>query len=172
MTAYTNVLEMIGKTPMVELRQLDTGPCQLFVKLEMQNPGGSIKDRIGLAMIEAAEADGSLEPGGTIVEATAGNTGLGLGLFQASYFYIVTGVIARANRGVAASLVEMTRSAGYLAAASLWFELFRLLASGGGFLAGFGSTLHWAAAISLAVFLLSLVAGLWQGDGAKIKPSG
>ncbi|MFP6745569.1 MAG: cystathionine beta-synthase [Alphaproteobacteria bacterium] len=87
MTAYTNVLEMIGKTPMVELRQLDTGPCQLFVKLEMQNPGGSIKDRIGLAMIEAAEADGSLEPGGTIVEATAGNTGLGLALVAAQKGY-------------------------------------------------------------------------------------
>ena len=87
MTAYTNVLEMIGKTPMVELRQLDTGPCQLFVKLEMQNPGGSIKDRIGLAMIEAAEADGSLEPGSTIVEATAGNTGLGLALVAAQKGY-------------------------------------------------------------------------------------
>ena len=87
MTVYTNVLEMIGKTPMVELRQLDTGPCQLFVKLEMQNPGGSIKDRIGLAMIEAAEADGSLEPGGTIVEATAGNTGLGLALVAAQKGY-------------------------------------------------------------------------------------
>jgi cystathionine beta-synthase len=55
-------------------------PCQLFLKLESQNPGGSIKDRIGLAMIEAAEADGRLQPGGTIIEATAGNTGLGLAL--------------------------------------------------------------------------------------------
>ena len=100
------------------------------------------------------------------------SVGLGLGLFQASYFYIVTDVIAHANRGVAASLAEMTRSTGYLAAASLLFELFRLLASDGGFLAGFGSTLHWAAAISLAVFLLSFIAGLWQGDGAKINPSG
>ena len=65
---------------MVELRQIDTGPCRLFVKLENQNPGGSIKDRIGLSMIEAAERDGSLRPGGAIVEATAGNTGLGLAL--------------------------------------------------------------------------------------------
>jgi cystathionine beta-synthase len=71
---------LIGKTPLVEVTRLDTGPCQLFLKLESQNPGGSIKDRIGLAMIEAAEADGLLKPGGTIIEATAGNTGLGLAL--------------------------------------------------------------------------------------------
>jgi cystathionine beta-synthase len=63
---------------MVELTQFDTGPCQLFVKLENQNPGGSIKDRIGKSMIEAAEKDGKLKPGGLIIEATAGNTGLGL----------------------------------------------------------------------------------------------
>ena len=63
---------------MVELKRFDTGPCRLFVKLESQNPGGSIKDRIARSMIEAAERDGRLEPGGTIVEATAGNTGLGL----------------------------------------------------------------------------------------------
>ena len=62
---------------MLELTHFDTGPCRLFAKLENQNPGGSIKDRIGLSMIEAAERDGRLKPGGTIVEATAGNTGLG-----------------------------------------------------------------------------------------------
>lgn len=71
-------LELIGRTPMVELTGFDTGPCRLFVKLENANPGGSIKDRIARSMIEAAEKDGSLKPGGTIVEATAGNTGLGL----------------------------------------------------------------------------------------------
>jgi len=75
---FSSTLEMIGSTPMVELRHFDTGLCRLFVKLESQNPGGSIKDRIGLSMIEAAERDGHLRPGGTIVEATAGNTGLGL----------------------------------------------------------------------------------------------
>ncbi len=64
MPAHANVLEMIGNTPMVELRSFDTGPCRLFAKLENQNPGGSIKDRIGLSMIEAAENDGSLAPGG------------------------------------------------------------------------------------------------------------
>ena len=73
-----SALDLIGKTPMLELTALDAGPCRLFLKLENQNPGGSIKDRIALSMIEAAERDGSLKPGGVIVEATAGNTGLGL----------------------------------------------------------------------------------------------
>ena len=57
MTTAETVLDLIGNTPIVELRQIDTGPCRLFVKLENQNPGGSIKDRIGLSMIEAAERD-------------------------------------------------------------------------------------------------------------------
>ena len=74
------LFSLIGNTPLAEITRLDTGPCQLFLKLESQNPGGSIKDRIGMAMIEAAEADGRLQPGGTIIEATAGNTGLGLAL--------------------------------------------------------------------------------------------
>lgn len=87
MTAARNVIELIGDTPIVELRQIDTGACRLFVKLENQNPGGSIKDRIGLSMIEAAERDGRLKPGGTIVEATAGNTGLGLALVASQKGY-------------------------------------------------------------------------------------
>src|SRR4029077_15098807 len=78
---------LIGNTPLVKLESFDTGPCELFVKLESQNPGGSIKDRIGLAMIEAAERDGHLRPGATIVEATAGNTGLGLALVAARKGY-------------------------------------------------------------------------------------
>jgi cystathionine beta-synthase len=81
---FGGVLEMIGRTPMLELRRLETGPCRLFAKLELMNPAGSIKDRIGLAMIEGAERSGKLNPAGdpppTIVEATAGNTGLGLAL--------------------------------------------------------------------------------------------
>jgi cystathionine beta-synthase len=76
--AVASALDLIGKTPMVELSEFDTGPCRLFAKLENANPGGSIKDRIALSMIAAAEADGRLKPGGTLVEATAGNTGLGL----------------------------------------------------------------------------------------------
>lgn len=75
-----SVLKLIGNTPMIHVRNMDAGPCDLYLKLESQNPGGSIKDRIALSMIEAAERDGSLKPGGTIVEATAGNTGLGLTL--------------------------------------------------------------------------------------------
>jgi cystathionine beta-synthase len=75
-----SALELIGNTPMIELTRLGTGTCRLFAKLENQNPGGSIKDRIGLAMIEAAERDGAIAPGATIIEATAGNTGLGLAL--------------------------------------------------------------------------------------------
>ena len=84
---HASVLDEIGNTPMHEITKLDTGKCRLFVKLENQNPGGSIKDRIGKAMIEAAEADGSLKPGGTIIEATAGNTGLGLALTAAQKGY-------------------------------------------------------------------------------------
>ncbi|MDP4226222.1 MAG: pyridoxal-phosphate dependent enzyme, partial [Bacteroidota bacterium] len=76
----SNVLEMIGNTPMVELTKLDTGKCRLFIKLENQNPGGSIKDRVGVSMINAAAQSGALKPGGTIIEATAGNTGIGLAL--------------------------------------------------------------------------------------------
>jgi len=77
---HDSVLELIGNTPVVRARRLDTGCCELYLKLESQNPGGSIKDRIGLRMIEAAEARGDLKPGATIVEGTAGNTGIGLAL--------------------------------------------------------------------------------------------
>ncbi|WP_028079223.1 pyridoxal-phosphate dependent enzyme [Solimonas soli] len=74
------ILQAIGNTPLVELKNLDGGHCRLFAKLENQNPTGSIKDRIGLSMIEAAEREGRIAPGGTLIEATAGNTGLGLAL--------------------------------------------------------------------------------------------
>ncbi len=84
---YDNVLEGIGKTPMIRVSNIDTGPCELFLKLEANNPGGSIKDRIGVAMIEAAEKDGKLKPGGTIIEATAGNTGLALALVASQKGY-------------------------------------------------------------------------------------
>lgn len=77
------LLGLIGRTPLVELTRFDTGPCRLFAKIEGQNPGGSIKDRPALAMIDAFERNGRLRPGGTLVEATAGNTGLGLALVAA-----------------------------------------------------------------------------------------
>jgi len=90
---YGNVLEMIGNTPMLELKRLDTGPCRLFVKMESMNPGNSIKDRIAVTMIEAAERDGRLKPGGHIVEATAGNTGLALALVAGQKGYTLTVVV-------------------------------------------------------------------------------
>ncbi len=81
---FTSVLQMIGRTPILEFTRMDAGKCRLFGKMELANPAGSIKDRIGLSMIEAAEKDGRLNPKAdprpTIVEATAGNTGLGLAL--------------------------------------------------------------------------------------------
>ena len=80
---YPDVLSMIGNTPLLELSGFDTGLCRVFLKLENQNPTGSIKDRMALTMIEAAEKSGQLRPGGTIIEATAGNTGLGLALIAA-----------------------------------------------------------------------------------------
>ena len=88
-----SLLDLIGNTPMVEVTKIDTGPCRLFLKLESQNPGGSIKDRIALSMIEAAEREGFLKPGGTIVEATAGNTGLALTLVGQAKGYKVLLVI-------------------------------------------------------------------------------
>ncbi|MGH8161361.1 MAG: pyridoxal-phosphate dependent enzyme [Gammaproteobacteria bacterium] len=83
MRVAASVLDLIGRTPMVEASRLDTGRCRLFIKLEALNPGGSIKDRIGVSMIEAAEKRGDIKPGDLLVEATAGNTGLGLALVAA-----------------------------------------------------------------------------------------
>ena len=87
MTVYAHVLELIGNTPVVRVQNLDTGPCELYLKLENHNPGGSIKDRIALTMIEAAEQRGDIKPGDTLVEGTAGNTGLGLALVAARKGY-------------------------------------------------------------------------------------
>ncbi|HEY5897036.1 MAG TPA: pyridoxal-phosphate dependent enzyme, partial [Burkholderiales bacterium] len=82
-----SLLDLIGNTPIVEAHNLDTGRAHLFLKLENQNPGGSIKDRIALSMVEAAERDKKLEKNSLIVEATAGNTGLGLALVAAQKGY-------------------------------------------------------------------------------------
>ena len=80
MAIHDSILELVGDTPIIRARNLDVGPCTLYLKLESQNPGGSIKDRIGLSMIEAAEKRGDIKPGDTLVEGTAGNTGIGLAL--------------------------------------------------------------------------------------------
>ena len=87
MKIVNSVLELIGNTPMLKVNHLDTGLCDLYLKLENQNPGGSIKDRIGLSMIQAAEDRGDLKPGATLVEGTAGNTGIGLALVAAQKGY-------------------------------------------------------------------------------------
>jgi len=84
MQVYENILGLIGHTPLVRLNRLASGvKAQVFGKMENLNPGYSVKDRIGIAMIEAAEKDGILKPGGTVVEATSGNTGIGLALAAA-----------------------------------------------------------------------------------------
>jgi len=93
LSVQNNVLELIGNTPMLRVHTFDTGVCTLLLKLECQNPGGSIKDRIGRSMIDAAEREGKIGPGSTLVEATAGNTGLGLALVAASKGYRLTLVI-------------------------------------------------------------------------------
>ncbi|MFZ4396982.1 MAG: pyridoxal-phosphate dependent enzyme [Kiritimatiellia bacterium] len=84
---HQSILEIIGNTPILEIKAFDLGLCRLFLKLESQNPGGSIKDRIGLSMIEVAEKEGKIHPGSTLIEATAGNTGLGLALTAAQKGY-------------------------------------------------------------------------------------
>ncbi len=93
MSQQPSLLNRIGNTPLSEITRLDTGLCQLFVKHEEQNPSGSIKDRVALSMILAAERSGALRPGGTIIEATAGNTGLGLAVVGAARGYKVILVI-------------------------------------------------------------------------------
>src|SRR5213083_2224492 len=81
---HNDILEVIGNTPMVRLNRIGHGlKPTLLAKLEYLNPGGSVKDRIGLAMIEAAEREGRLKPGGLIIEGTSGNTGMGLALAAA-----------------------------------------------------------------------------------------
>ena len=99
MPANTSVLELIGNTPMVRVQRMDTGPCELFLKLESMNPGGSVKDRIGLSMIEGAERAGKIKPGDTLVEGTAGNTGIGLALVaQAKGYRLVLVVPDKMSR--------------------------------------------------------------------------
>src|SRR5947207_7723461 len=81
---HNNILEVIGKTPMVRLNRVARGePARRLAKLEYLNPGGSVKDRIGMMMLEAAEKAGKIKPGGTIIEGTSGNTGMGLALVAA-----------------------------------------------------------------------------------------
>ncbi|RTE86526.1 PLP-dependent cysteine synthase family protein [Aliidiomarina sp. B3213] len=87
MNVYQNALEMIGNTPMMRVSNIDTGPCELYLKLETANPGLSIKDRIAVYMIDEAEKQGKIKPGDTLIEGTAGNTGLGLAIVAAQRGY-------------------------------------------------------------------------------------
>ncbi len=83
MAVYDSVLEAVGRTPLVRLCRFNDGKAELFAKVEGRNPGGSVKDRVGVAMIEAAERAGALAPGGLIIEPTSGNTGIGLAMAAA-----------------------------------------------------------------------------------------
>lgn len=92
MAILNNILEKIGNTPLVRINRLNPGPAEVVAKVEFFNPGSSVKDRIAMGMIEAAEAAGVLAPGGTVIEPTSGNTGIGLALVSAlkGYHLILT----------------------------------------------------------------------------------
>ena len=87
MPRFNSILETIGRTPLVRLQKLAPPDVNLYVKVEAFNPAGSVKDRLALAVIEAAEASGELQPGQTVVEATSGNTGIGLAMVCAQKGY-------------------------------------------------------------------------------------
>ena len=89
MTVYSNVTELIGRTPLVKLNRIAGNNATVAAKLEFYNPANSVKDRIGAAIIEAAEASGELKPGGIIVEGTSGNTGIALAMVGAAKGYTV-----------------------------------------------------------------------------------
>ena len=80
---HEKITDLVGNTPLVRIRNLNKGAAEVVAKVEYFNPGGSVKDRIALAMVEAAEASGALKPGGTLIEPTSGNTGVGLALVAA-----------------------------------------------------------------------------------------
>ena len=92
MAKYSSILETVGNTPVVRINRLAPPGINLFVKIEAFNPLGSVKDRLALGVIEAAEKSGQLRPGQTVIEATSGNTGLGLALVcaQKAYPVVVT----------------------------------------------------------------------------------
>ena len=132
MRYFKSMQELIGHTPLVELThfKLPEG-VRLFAKLELWNPGGSAKDRVGRAMIEAAEQEGTLQPGGTIIEATAGNTGLGVAFAALNRGYRVIFVVPEKfsaekqtlMKALGAELVHTPRAGGMLGAAAKAEEL-------------------------------------------------
>jgi len=88
MKVYSNITEIVGNTPLVRINKITDGAqAEVYAKLEFYNPTSTVKDRIGIAMVDAAEASGALKPGGTIVEATSGNTGIALAMVGAARGY-------------------------------------------------------------------------------------
>ena len=89
MNVYNNITEVVGNTPLVRLNRITPGGAHVYAKLEFYNPTSTVKDRIGIAMVDDAEASGVLKPGGTIIEATSGNTGIALAMVGAARGYNV-----------------------------------------------------------------------------------
>lgn len=136
MAYYNDIRELIGNTPMVKLNNFDVKKnVNIFAKLELWNPGGSVKDRIGVSMIKDAEAKGLLKPGYTIVEGTAGNTGLGVGLAAINKGYRVIFVVPTKfsvekqtlMRAFGAEIVNTPRELGMLGAAAKAQELLKII---------------------------------------------
>ena len=92
-TVVNSILDLVGNTPLLKVHTLNTGTCELFLKMESQNPGQSIKDRIAITMIEKAEREGHLKKGVHLIEATAGNTGIALALVASQKGYEITVVV-------------------------------------------------------------------------------
>ncbi|MFZ5826442.1 MAG: cysteine synthase A [Bacillota bacterium] len=136
MRVVSSIQELIGGTPLLELRRLNKTPTtHLYAKLEFFNPGGSVKDRLGLALIDEAERSGALKPGGTIIEATAGNTGIGLALAAVGRGYRVIFCIPEKfsaekkelMRALGAEIVSTPTADGMLGAAARAEELARTI---------------------------------------------
>lgn len=132
MARYDSMQELIGNTPLVQLTHLDTpSGANLFAKLELWNPAGSVKDRVGRYMLRAAQRDGRLKPGGTIVEATAGNTGLGIAFAALNQGYRVIFVVPEKfsqekltlMQALGAEIVQTPRESGMLGASEKADEL-------------------------------------------------
>src|SRR5947209_20554546 len=97
MTRFANILETVGRTPVVRINKLAPANVNLYVKIEAFNPLGSVKDRLALGIIEDAERTGALKPGQTVIEATSGNTGIGLAMVCAAKAYQLVVTMAESS---------------------------------------------------------------------------